>query len=243
MVNTSSLGPQCRECKRRRVRCDGHEPKCRRCLREGRKCPGYGNDRKWFTLTPSKDGSLEKVALEDASPSSTEMCAESTSKLVTDMDGNMPRELAEIAAMETDYQLCESLSRTYLTTRSLRRRLHQVSESVAYCNTILLPELMPYPFQKDYRTPLDVWLKSPPIIQNVLLLIMYNHRMVSTTARDSAVTEVYQSRGEILRQLAIEVQTPSMPSSMFALVVVLMVLQAEVCVQQLSHWLRLTMLS
>jgi hypothetical protein len=74
------------------------------------------------------------------------------------------------------------------------------------------------------------------------MVIMYNHRTISTTTCDSAVAEMYQSRGEILRQLAVEIQTPSIPSSLFALIVVLMVLQAEVCTRQLRCRLMLMML-
>lgn len=42
-----SLGPQCLQCKKRRVKCGSEEPGCDKCSKDGFNCPGYS---KGFTF-------------------------------------------------------------------------------------------------------------------------------------------------------------------------------------------------
>ena len=46
-----SLGPQCLQCKKRRVKCGSEQPKCLKCARDGYACPGYTKALVWVDAT------------------------------------------------------------------------------------------------------------------------------------------------------------------------------------------------
>lgn len=62
-----SLGPQCRACRQRRVRCDSAYPACAKCSRKGIECPGYSSSRalRWRHYvsndTPQPEESMPKL--------------------------------------------------------------------------------------------------------------------------------------------------------------------------------------
>jgi hypothetical protein len=215
---------QCLLCKKRRVKCDSTQPACRRCLKDGRNCPGYSETLKWISFDPTKSKRLPIMSM-----TSSPKCSE-------DVQG-LTAASTEAAAIQNDREPALSLSA--LAPRldtELERRCWHVTDSVAYCNSVVIPDLVPYPYARTYHMRLEDWLRAPSILHSIVLVVTFNHRIVRRVGDVGALTALYKYRGEALRELASEISSSEKLSPLLGLIGVLMVIQAEIQISAASSW-------
>ena len=82
----------------------------------------------------------------------------------------------------------------------------------------------------------ELWIKAPSLLQNIMFVTAINHRLLRSNAHPSSSAELLEYRGEALAQLREQLETPSKTTTAFALVAVLMVLQAEIQLSAVSQW-------
>ncbi|ETN39254.1 uncharacterized protein HMPREF1541_05477 [Cyphellophora europaea CBS 101466] len=221
MSLSTSLGPQCITCQKRRVKCDSSTPRCRRCARDQRNCPGYGKQRRWIAFEPTK-GNVRPSASSTSSSSCSPGPLEPVYEYVD-------------AAKHLQVALLDPTRSRQVFDIGVHRRDWHIAESVEYCNHILVPDLVPYPFQHQLFAAIDDWKKAPLMLQSTLLVVVYNCRLVRGNTNE-LVTDLYRYRGEALRELAQEVKAPSTRNPVLGLVGVLMMLQAEIQVSCIARW-------
>lgn len=223
MLSANTFDNPCITCKKRRVKSDSAQPRCHRCQKDGRECLGYHNHFKWIHVQPQK-----RKKDKQAKPGSTQSGISKSSNLADDHTG--------VTSTLPDIQLAVFSPAAPISDLDQLRRCWHINDSIEYNISVVIPDLVPYPYGSTYSKLMPQWKRAPSLLQSIVLVVTYNHRIVRRVNDNQAVTDLYRYRGEALHELATELGATGKLPTFMALVCVLMVLQAEIQLSAISQW-------
>ena len=104
------------------------------------------------------------------------------------------------------------------------------ADSGSTVNDQILPDLAPsWPASERIGIMLQNWGEAPRILHHVLIMMVLKHQQARKDPNGKVDNEFYKHRGLVISGLSHSLQDPVEKSGQISLIVILMLLQAEVC--------------
>ncbi|KAK5709492.1 hypothetical protein LTR17_019719 [Elasticomyces elasticus] len=198
-----SLGRQCLQCKKRRVKCGSEEPGCGKCDKDGFLCPGYTKVLRWVEVRP-RDSHFDFESVVSLGPPGSRRSLPA-SRIFAEPT-NVRTEL--IRQTRAPALNCV-ISRPSEVTTDFMRAVH-------YFNTEMLRDLSATYWQSRNSFRAQQWSQVPEILRSMLVVSVL---MTQSIRSGTNPPQIYKYRSHVIKDLKdyLQRQSEQTPTILLAL--------------------------